>query len=86
MTTEPADAGPAAVDDELRTERLRSGWTVPQPETIPDPTAAPAAVALGVTLVAFGGLTSWIPSAVGAVVTVAALVRWFMEMHDAAER
>lgn len=86
MTPESAEAGTAPVSDDLRAERLRSGWTEPEPKTIPEPTAAPAAVALGVTLVAFGGLTSWILSAVGAVVTVAALVRWFMEMHDAAER
>jgi hypothetical protein len=86
MTDESTGAAHAAVGDDERADLLRSGWTVPQPETIPDPTAAPAAVALGVTLAAFGGLTSWILSAVGAVVAVAALVRWFKEMHDAAER
>ncbi len=43
------------------------------------------AVALGVTLIAFGGLTSSVVSVFGALLTAGALVRWLTEMHDAAE-
>jgi len=66
--------------------RLQSAWTVPRPERIPPATVAPAAVALGLTLLALGVLTSPILSVVGAMLACGAAVRWIKEMHDAAER
>jgi hypothetical protein len=60
-------------------------WAVPKPERIPRPTPAPAATALGITLIAFGALTSTIISAAGAVLFAVAAARWIKEMHDAAE-
>lgn len=60
-------------------------WSTPKPERIPHPTAMPAATALGVTLIAFGALTSTIVSIAGALLTSVAVARWIKEMHDAAE-
>lgn len=80
MTTESQTASGASG----AAARRAAGWTLPQPEHVPRSTAAPAAVALGATLVGFGVLTSAIVSAAGAVVVVAAAVRWVREMHHAA--
>ncbi len=85
MTSDTPEARKATTMDDPRVDRLREGWSVPKPETIPRATAAPAAVALGVTLIAFGGLTSSVVSVFGALLTAGALVRWLTEMHDAAE-
>jgi len=85
MTPEKPETGKLGPSDDLRADLARSGWSVPKPETIPRPTAAPAAVALGVTLIAFGGLTSWIVSIAGTVLTIGALARWLTEMHHAAD-
>jgi len=64
----------------------RAGWAIPRPERIPPATFAPAALALGVTLLAFGALTSPILSVVGVVLACGASLRWIKEMHDAAGR
>jgi hypothetical protein len=85
MTSETPEARKATTMNDTRIDRLREGWSVPKPETITRATAAPAAVALGVTLIAFGGLTSSVVSVVGALLTAGALVHWLTEMHDAAE-
>jgi len=85
MTAKTPEAGAVTTGDDGRGDRLRAGWSEPKPETIPQPTAAPAAVALGVTLIAFGGLTSSVVSVVGALLAAGALFRWLTEMHDAAE-
>jgi hypothetical protein len=66
--------------------RRQSAWSAPQPERIPPATVAPAAVALGLTLLAFGALTSPILSVVGALLASGAAASWIKEMHDAAER
>ncbi len=44
--------------------------------TLPTPTAAPLIVALGVTLLAAGCVTSWVLSGLGAVLLCGALVSW----------
>ena len=59
-----------------------SGWSTPQPERVPAPTVAPAALALGATLVAFGALTSPIISIVGGAVAGGAVVAWIRGNHD----
>jgi hypothetical protein len=64
----------------------RGVWAEPRPERIPPATFAPAALALGVTLLAFGAVTSPILSVVGGLLTCVASLRWIKEIHDAAER
>lgn len=52
-------------------------------EELPRPTVWPAALALGVTFMLWGLLTSGIISAIGGVVTACAVVGWVGELRDA---
>ncbi|HUI81829.1 MAG TPA: hypothetical protein VLY24_28095 [Bryobacteraceae bacterium] len=51
-------------------------WHKPQPKHLPQPSYAPALMALGLTLVLWGVVTNWIVSAIGLVVTAAAAWLW----------
>lgn len=46
----------------------------------PEPTAWPAALALGVTLAAAGVVTSWLLIVAGGILAVVALAGWIVEM------
>jgi hypothetical protein len=59
----------------------REGWNVPRPATIPRPTAWPAGLALGVTILAWGLVTSLIMVSVGLAVVVVCLAGWIGEMR-----
>ena len=62
---------------------LRPGWSRPKPEHVPHPTYWPAVLALGVTFLAWGLITSYVISAVGLVLFGLALGGWIWEMrHD----
>jgi hypothetical protein len=86
MKTE-SSSGPGGVEGARGPSEhaLQIQWSMPKPEQIPRPTSTPAATALGVTLIAFGALTSAIVSVGGALFTAVAIARWIKEMHDAAE-
>ena len=60
---------------------LRHGWNEPRPEHLPEPTAWPAAVALAVTLVLWGFVSSFFITGVGVVLFVAALAGWVGEIR-----
>jgi hypothetical protein len=53
-----------------------SGWHKPKPERLPKPSYAPASMALGLTLVLWGVVTSWIVSAIGLALTGVAAALW----------
>ena len=55
---------------------MREGWNEPRPEKLPEPTAWPAALALAVTLILWGFVSSFIVTGVGVVLFVAALAGW----------
>ncbi len=62
----------------------RPGWNVPKPEHIPSPSYYPAGVALGVTFLLWGIVTSLVVVAIGATVLVVSLTGWIGEMrHEA---
>jgi hypothetical protein len=61
----------------------RRNWHRPLPATLPRPTAWPAVVAFGATLVAWGLITSWIISGVGFVVFAVATAGWVAELRHA---
>ena len=63
---------------------LRPGWNRPKPEHVPRPTYWPAVLALGVTFLVWGLITTYIISAVGLVLFVIALAGWIGEMRDGA--
>ncbi len=66
---------------------LKPGWSRPQPAVLPRPTYWPVVMALGITFVAWGILTTWIITAVGALLFVLALVGWIGEIkHEQREK
>lgn len=59
-----------------------SGWHAPLPERLPNPTASPAVLGFGASLLTWGLLTSWIISAVGLVVFGIGVSAWISEMRN----
>ncbi len=51
-------------------------WNQPKPATLPRPNYAPAALALGNTLLLWGLLTTWIISVVGGLLCIVSAWRW----------
>jgi hypothetical protein len=62
------------------------GWSEPKPEHIPSPTFWPAGLALGITFLFWGIITSLVVVAVGFVVFVVSLSGWIGEMRNEAKR
>jgi hypothetical protein len=62
----------------------RPGWTSCPAEHLPAPTAAPALFAFGVTLLAWGVVSSFVVSLFGAGVLAVSLFHWIGEIaHEA---
>ena len=59
----------------------RLGWNKPKPDLIPRATAWPAALALGITLVAWGLITSPVVLGVGAALFAVSLAAWIGEIR-----
>lgn len=59
-----------------RVRERDDGWTTPLPDSVPDPTYWPAALALGMTVLAWGLVTQPLVAAVGGVVAVGSLGGW----------
>lgn len=69
--------GPAPLAGPVEGER--SGWSVPRPERIPGDTYTPAVMAVGITFMAWGLVTTLIISGVGAVLFAFSLASWIGE-------
>jgi hypothetical protein len=61
---------------------LPPGWHVAQPEKLPRPTYWPAVMALGITFVFWGIVTTLAISAVGFSLTALALSGWIGELRN----
>jgi hypothetical protein len=62
----------------------RKNWNMPKPAMIPRPTYWPAGLALGITFLLWGIVTSLVVVAVGAAVFIVSLAGWIGEMrHEA---
>ncbi len=70
----PERPGPA-------TPALRPGWRHPDHSELPQPTYWPAVLALGITFLAWGIVTSLVISAVGLVLFALALAGWIGELR-----
>lgn len=57
-------------------------WLRPLPEKLPKPTSSPAVLALGVCLLAFGIVTSWIISMVGLSLFLLGAGGWIARLRD----
>lgn len=60
---------------------MREGWNTPKPELVPRPTSWPGGLALGITLFAWGIISSEVILAIGLVVFVTSLVGWIREIR-----
>lgn len=63
------------VDDTSRLAR-------PLPETLPAPTIWPAAMGMGITLLSFGVVTSWIMSIAGFLLFVLSVWGWVEDLRN----
>jgi hypothetical protein len=61
------------------------GWTVCPTERMPAPTAAPVLFAFGLTLLAWGIVSSFVVSLIGAAVVAVSLLHWIGEIVHGAE-
>ncbi len=64
----------------VRRGELRPGWHVPEHLDLPPPTYWPAALAFGITLLAWGLITSYIIIGIGLIIVVVALAGWIGEL------
>lgn len=55
-------------------------WSEPKPDVLAKPTWAPAALALGVTLIGWGLITSFIMLAIGLAVFTFSIATWIKEL------
>ena len=58
----------------------KAGWSTPLPEKTPPPTYAPAFLALGITFLLFGVVSSYVFSAAGFVLMVVSISKWVGEL------
>ena len=65
---------------------LPHGWTVLRPEKLPEPCVWPATLALGITLLLWGLVTSLIITGVGGMLFLAAMAGWIRDLrHERAQ-
>jgi hypothetical protein len=57
-----------------------AGWSSPLPEKNPPSTYAPAFLALGITFLLFGVVSSYVFSAAGLVLIVVSISKWMGEL------
>jgi hypothetical protein len=60
---------------------VRPGWSVPRPAIIPEPTAWPPALALGVAFTGWGIITSGVILLIGLAVTAISLWGWIGDIR-----
>ncbi len=63
---------------------LRPGWSRPKPEHVPRPTYWPAVLALGVTFIFWGLITTPIIAGIGLLVGAIGLAGWIGELRHGA--
>jgi hypothetical protein len=60
---------------------LPAGWTILPPEKLPEPSIWPAALALAITFLAWGLVTSLIITGVGLALFAVALTGWIRDIR-----
>ncbi len=61
----------------------RPAWIPLHPEPVPRPTYCPAGMAMGVVLIFWGIITTWLILAVGGALFTAMLAGWIVEIRRA---
>lgn len=59
----------------------QSDWSKPLPERLPEPSYAPALLAVGFMCLLWGAVTTWVVSAIGAVLAGVACVQWLAALR-----
>ncbi len=67
-------------DETPGSSQTDQGWTAPQPERVPGPTYQPAVMALGITFLLFGLISSYAFCAAGGVLFAISLYNWIGEL------
>ena len=65
---------------------LRPGWNQPRPEKLPGLTAWPCALALAVTLLLWGLVSSLIITGIGVALFIASLAGWIADIRHEREQ
>ena len=65
----------------LDTTEMQPGWHIPEPETLPKPTYWPMVMALGITFLALGIVTTLLISGVGLILFALALAGWIGDLR-----
>ncbi len=60
---------------------LRPGWSQPRPARLPQPTAWPCALALAITLILWGLVSSLIITGIGLALFIAAMAGWIADIR-----
>jgi len=63
-------------------DKWKTGGAKAQPERLPPPTVWPATLSLGVTLMAFGVVTSWIMSITGTILFLFGAAGWVEDLRN----
>ncbi len=70
----------AQEDESQPRDGVTPGWSTPLPEKTPPPTYAPAFLALGITFLLFGVVSSYVFSAAGLLLMVVSISKWVGEL------
>jgi hypothetical protein len=74
------------MENDIRENSTRAGWTKLAHEHLPHPTYFPAGLAMGVTFFFWGLITSWVIALVGVGLFVASLAGWISEIRNERKR
>jgi len=61
---------------------LPPGWTLPNPDEIPLPTYWPVVLGVGIVLMAFGVVTTFLVSLIGLILFLIALFGWLGDIQN----
>lgn len=81
MADDDKNVRPDAGEGNAQENRSESGAPTPKPETLPEPTYWPAVFAIGVTLLAWGVVTSLLLSLLGLGISIVAVVNWIGDIR-----
>jgi hypothetical protein len=81
MAENDANALPETGGENARENRGGNGTSKPKPETLPEPTYWPAVLAVGVTLLAWGVVTSTLLSLLGLGISIVAVIKWIGDIR-----
>ncbi len=75
------DSGGAGPSASGRHDPVPAGWTLLPAEHLPRPTFWPAGLALGITFVFWGLISSWVVGAVGWTLSAVSLAGWVRNLR-----